>query len=243
MSIIKLDAIDSTNNFLKELSRNQPLDNFTVVVANSQLNGRGQMGAIWESEDGKNLTMSVLIKNIDVVVDDIFALNAMISTAIIKGIEVFEIPKLSIKWPNDIMSEDKKIAGILIENALKTDNTISTVIGIGLNVNQKQFQNLPNASSLFIQTGREFSIDFLLNEIINSIKKYYQFILEKDYQSLWDIYHQNLFKKETIMLFEDSDNNRFTGKIKSVNRQGKLEIMIEDNSVKEYSIKEVKMIY
>jgi BirA family biotin operon repressor/biotin-[acetyl-CoA-carboxylase] ligase len=114
MSIIKLNAIDSTNDFLKVLSRNQSVDNFTTVVAQKQTNGKGQMGAVWQSEDGKNLIMSVLVKDVLQNVDEIFHLNIAVALSVIQVLEVFNIPNLSVKWPNDIMSDQKKICGILI---------------------------------------------------------------------------------------------------------------------------------
>ena len=121
MSIIKLNAIDSTNDFLKVLSRNQSVDNFTTVVAQKQTNGKGQMGAVWQSEEGKNLIMSVLVKDVLQNVDEIFHLNVAVALSVIQVLEVFNIPNLSVKWPNDIMSDPKKICGILIENSIKSD--------------------------------------------------------------------------------------------------------------------------
>lgn len=243
MPIIKLDAIDSTNDFLKNLIKNQVVENFTVVVANSQTNGRGQMGTKWASEDAKNLIMSVLIKDLKLKVEAVFVLNAMISVAIVEALSHFCIPNLSVKWPNDIMSDNKKIAGILIENSIKTDNSILSVVGIGLNVNQSHFENLPFASSLFLQTGKMFSVEEILAIIINKIKYYCQFIAENKHDELWQLYHQYLFKKSMPMAFEDQFGNRFMGIIELVNHQGNLQIKLEDDSIRLFSIKEVKMLY
>ena len=121
MRLVKLDAIDSTNDFLKDLVRQQNVENFTVVTAENQTKGKGQMGAVWNSEIGKNLIMSVLIKDFLFNSKDVFNLNIAVSLAVIKSLERLEIPNLSIKWPNDIMSGDKKIGGILIENSFKSN--------------------------------------------------------------------------------------------------------------------------
>lgn len=243
MSIIKLDAIDSTNDFLKELARNQSLENFTVVVAKAQHKGRGQMGTQWVSESGKNLIMSVLLKDIPLKIDDVFVLNALVSVAVIEAIGSLDIPSLSVKWPNDIMSESKKIAGILVENSLKTDTTITSIIGLGLNVNQLDFNQLPNASSLRIQTEKEFSIDDILVRVLNQIKLLYPLIVECKYDDLWERYHHHLFRKGIPTVFEDVGKRRFMGIIERVNPQGKLEVRLENDAIASYFLKEIQMIY
>jgi BirA family biotin operon repressor/biotin-[acetyl-CoA-carboxylase] ligase len=171
MNIIKLDAIDSTNDFLKEICRKQLVENYTIVTAKNQTKGRGQMGAVWQSEIGKNLTMSVLVKDVLNNPSQIFDLNIAVSLAIIEVLTIFNIPKLSVKWPNDIMSDTKKIGGILIENSFKTDTAIESIVGIGLNVNQTDFANLPNASSLSVVSNTEFDLDEIINKIHFHIKK------------------------------------------------------------------------
>ena len=243
MSIIKLNAIDSTNDFLKDLIRNQLVENFTTVVANSQTKGRGQMGTQWQSEDGKNLIMSCLVKEVPFSVDDIFVLNCLVSVAIVRALNEFEVPKLSIKWPNDIMSDTKKIAGVLIENLIKPDSTFVSVVGIGLNVNQKHFIELPNASSMVIQAGKQFDLDDVLEIVLSQLNYYYNVVKEGKVDQLWDLYHQHLFKKKVPAVFEDARGKRFMGIINQVNRQGKLEVQLEDDSIQQYTIKEIKMIY
>lgn len=243
MSIIKLNAIDSTNDFLKELSKNQSLENFTTVVAKSQTRGRGQMGTQWQSEYGNNLIMSVLVKGLELDVEAIFVINCMVSVSIIEALKQFEVPNLSIKWPNDIMSDTKKIAGILIENSIRPDSTFSSVVGIGLNVNQKQFVGLPNASSMVLQAEKEFDLDDILNKVLFQLNIYYDFVTNGKVNELWDLYHHYLFKKEVPVVFEDSEEKRFMGIINKVNRQGKLEVLLENDSIQSYTIKEIKMMY
>src|SRR4051812_26319982 len=120
MNRIKLDAIGSTNDFLKELSAAESVENYTVVTAENQTKGKGQMGSQWDSEVGKNLIMSVLVKEFIQDASRIFNLNIVFSVAVIDVLKAVEIPKLTIKWPNDIMSDNKKIGGILIENNFKS---------------------------------------------------------------------------------------------------------------------------
>lgn len=243
MNLIKLDAIDSTNDFLKELSKKQVVENFTVVVAKNQMKGKGQMGSTWNSESGKNLIMSVLVKDILKDVDEIFHLNVAMALSVIQVLEEFNLPKLSIKWPNDIMSDSKKLCGILIENSFKSDSKIESVVGIGLNVNQKTFDNLPKASSMSIVMHHEFDIDVVLNRMIFYIKKNCSLILSNQEDKLWNDFHKYLFKINVPMPFEDVRQNRFMGIIQGVTDEGKLRLLLEDDSIQTYGIKEIQMLF
>ncbi len=170
MKLVKLDAIDSTNDYLKDLVRNMNVENYSVVTAEHQTKGKGQRGSAWTSEKGKNLIMSMLVRDFMNAGTTMFDLNIVASLAVLHALDSLEIPKLAIKWPNDIMSDDKKIGGILIENSFKSDNTVDSIVGIGLNVNQMEFENLPQASSLAIVTGSSFEKEQILEKIANAIQ-------------------------------------------------------------------------
>mgnify|MGYP006145156239 FL=1 len=242
MHIIKLSAINSTNDYLKELVAKQVVTNFTIVVAESQLKGKGQMGSVWVSEVGKNLTFSILIKDLIVDVKQLYTLNIVISLAIISVLEQYKIPTVRIKWPNDIMSGNHKIGGILIENSFKSNGEVFSVVGIGLNINQINFESLPNASSLKLKTGQDYPIEELLQELCQSIK---QFVLKMNFdsESIWNLYHQKLFKIGVPMAFEDNNGMKFMGIIQQVSQQGLLNILLENDAVVQFGIKEVKMLY
>lgn len=243
MKLIKLSAIDSTNDFLKELAKNQDLENFTAVTAQEQTKGRGQMGASWQAEKGKNLIMSVLVKNVVGDTDQLFDLNVAISVAISGVLEALQIPGVAIKWPNDILSDGRKIAGILIENRLKSGNRFESVIGIGLNVNQLDFSALPQASSLALASGREFDIDTVFERLMVQIQKNCSLIKNRSAEKLWQLYFDRLFKKDIPAAFENTGKEPFEGTITGVTRQGQLEIMLADKSIKTFGIKEVKLLY
>ena len=243
MKLIKLNAIDSTNDFLKNLSRTESLENFTTVVTQSQTKGKGQMGSVWNSESGKNLIMSVLLKDLLSSIDEIFHLNVAVSLAVIQVLDDLNIPNISIKWPNDIMSDNKKIAGILIENSFKSDNKIESIIGIGLNVNQKDFYNLPKASSLSLVTNSDFDLDMILEKVIFQIKRNCALISSKQTSILWKSYHSKLFKKGVPMAFEDEIGNQFMGIIQEVSSDGNLQLLHEDDSIKQYGVKQIQMLY
>ncbi|KFF15626.1 biotin--[acetyl-CoA-carboxylase] ligase [Flavobacterium hydatis] len=242
MKLIKLDAIDSTNEFLKLLSSHQESENFTVVTAENQTKGKGQMGEVWRSDIGKNLIMSVLVKDFLVDNEEFFNLNIIFSLSVIKALEELNIPELSIKWPNDIMSYNKKIGGILIENTLKSDGTIVSVVGLGLNVNQTNFENLPKASSLAVICNAEFNKENLVVLIVDKMKE--NILLWNEQSTVfWDEYFNKLFRKGIPMPFKNLQNQNFMGIIQGVSPIGKLQVLLEDDSVSEFEIKEIKMLY
>lgn len=243
MNIIKLDATPSTNDFLKALLTNQFVENFTVVTAENQTSGRGQMGAKWEVESGKNLTFSVLVKDVLTEINSIFHLNVLVAVSIIEALEHFNIPNLAIKWPNDILAESKKIAGVLIENSLKSNGEIFSVVGIGLNVNQKNFDDLPKATSLSTILNHDLDKEAVLVSVIQNLKRNVALLQIGEYDKFWQTYNKKLFKKGIPMPFEGNDGIRFMGIIQGVSTYGKLEVMLEDDSVVTYDIKEIQMLY
>jgi BirA family biotin operon repressor/biotin-[acetyl-CoA-carboxylase] ligase len=243
MRRIKLNATDSTNDFLKRLAMNQTLENFTVVSAQNQLKGRGQMGSVWTSEEGKNLTFSVLLSSVLENVDSIYILNIAVAVAVLEVLKKENIPELKIKWPNDIMSANKKVGGILIENIIKTTKDIQSIIGIGLNVNQKKFDGLPQASSLCLTTGQFYDCDELLAKIVNQLKLNVSAMRAGGQNELWKKYHQFLYKKDIPSAFENKEGLKFMGIIKGVLPNGQLEVLMEDDLLLYFNLKELKMLY
>jgi len=242
MKLIKLDAIDSTNDFLKGLSATEELENYTVVTAENQTKGRGQMGAVWNSEKSKNLIMSVFVKGLLVNTEEIYKLNIATALTLIQVLKTFDIQNLSIKWPNDIMSANFKIAGILIENSFKSDGSISSVIGIGLNVNQTDFEILPKASSMAVIANSSFDKEELVVLIVEQLKMNLA-LVNSNPNHLWKEYLEVLFKKGVPMPFKKETGKAFMGIIQGVSETGKLIILLEDDSIVEYGLKEIQMLY
>ncbi|WP_130735533.1 biotin--[acetyl-CoA-carboxylase] ligase [Flavobacterium sp. J27] len=241
MNIIKLNAIDSTNIFLKDLSVSQNLENFTVVVTENQLKGKGQRGATWTSEDGKNLTFSIFINHKNIPFEQVYLINIITSLALVDVLQKNNLSNVYIKWPNDILSENKKICGILVENTLKADGSFTSIVGVGLNVNQEHFENLPQASSLALLKNIPFDKDILLVAIIGAFEKWYEKINKPEL--LWQLYHNHLFKMGIPTAFESIKKRKFMGIIKGVSKNGQLMVLLEDDTVQEFDIKEIKMLY
>ena len=243
MRIIKLNAIDSTNSYLKELCASEPVEDYTAVIAQNQTQGRGQMGTIWNSEASKNLTFSVFKDLSGFQFEAPFYISMAVALSLLKTLNSFTIPRLSIKWPNDILSADKKICGVLIENVIKQNAINASIIGIGLNVNQLTFDNLPQVSSLRMISGQEYDLNELAISIINSLKYYFQMLKDKKYHELKTEYESHLFRKNKPSTFKDAEGVMFSGFIKGVSESGNLQVLLEDNILKEFDLKELTLMY
>jgi BirA family biotin operon repressor/biotin-[acetyl-CoA-carboxylase] ligase len=243
LKIIKLNAIDSTNSFLKDLALNTELENFTVVVTNQQLKGRGQQGSNWVSEPFKSLICSVFVSFKDLNVLEHRYLNFAVSLAVFETLNEESIPGVSIKWPNDILSGNKKLCGILIENSLKSTKISSSVIGIGLNVNQTSFPvSLKKVTSLKLLANKDFKLEKLLESLVSNLKFKIEMLDSKDFKTLEEQYLKVLYKKNIPTMFKNSQDVLFMGIISGISKEGKLQIASEDESVQEFGIKEVSFL-
>ncbi|GGW69410.1 BirA family biotin operon repressor/biotin-[acetyl-CoA-carboxylase] ligase [Winogradskyella epiphytica] len=243
MYIIKLDAIDSTNSYLKDLASVTLPRDYSVVVAEVQTKGRGQMGSVWDSESGKNLTASVFKRLPNFIITNQFYISMAVSLAIFKTLNHYNLPQIRIKWPNDILSADKKICGILIENIIKSNKIQGCIIGLGLNVNQKTFENLPQASSMSLLTGVIFDKDEILSAILEQLKFYFNSIETENYAEIKREYEAVLFRKNKPSTFRTSKNDSFSGIIQGVTETGELKVWTEDGIIKTFDLKEITLLY
>ncbi|MDB2385001.1 biotin--[acetyl-CoA-carboxylase] ligase [Polaribacter sp.] len=243
MKIIKLSAIASTNSFLKEMAQNNELADFTVVTVDEQTRGKGQHGNSWFSSPKKSLTFSVFVRFTNLQITNNVLLNFAVSLAIFECLQKLNTPKVSIKWPNDIMSANKKLCGVLIEPNLQRGFIKSAIIGIGLNVNETSFPlHLPNATSLQIIHHKEFYLDELLNTLLLKLESKIKILRENKFEVLERNYFNNLYKKDVVATFLDQEKKPFVGIIKGVSKNGKLQILLENEVLHEYGIKEITFI-
>ena len=241
MKMIKLDAIDSTNSYLKRLLTKDILDDLTVVVSKHQTKGKGRNGNIWKNESSLNLAFSIYKKFNKLDVKDKFMLNVISSLSVFQLLKENNLNKLTIKWPNDIMTGKEKISGILIENSVKGKLINHSVIGVGINVNQKKFKDLPNATSLFIETGLEFSLDSLASRLAEIFSKNFS-LFDKNEDDLLEYYNSQLFLKNKDSNFKGLDNKNFSGKIICVNKKGELRIRKTNNEEVNYSQNTIRFV-
>lgn len=242
MYLIKLSATSSTNDFLKNLSATSVLDDFTVVWADVQLQGKGQMGSVWVTEDAKNLTFSVYLKQEASAVIDLFTLNVVVANAVLKALFSLNLTNIYVKWPNDILSYNKKIAGILIENAIHANGSVTSIIGIGINCEQMNFDGFAQASSILKQYDFVPDRLQLLTAIVDNIKMSLNY-LENQTDNEWNYYHKHLFKKDTVSSFQNKEGLFFNGIIKQVNRQGQLVLQLENDDLQCFNLKDIKLMY
>jgi len=243
LKIIKLSATESTNSFLKDLANQSDCEHLTVVVTDHQTNGRGQRHTNWVSEPFKNLTFSILVKELILPVVHHKYMNYAISLGMFEALDELNIPNLKIKWPNDIMSASDKICGILIENQLKGSHIHSSIVGVGLNVNQVDFpKELQKVSSLKKIMKRDFQIDILLDLILSKLKNTLKTLTNKDFSILEKEYLEVLYKKDVASMFENQDRKRFMGIIRNISTDGNLVVELENGKTKEFGLKEVKLL-
>ena len=239
MQIIKLNAIDSTNRYLADLVSKIPLKDYAAVMAKYQSAGQGQRGSNWQSEKGKNLIISILKKNIEIKVQDQFEINMRVSMAILMALKTFEIPNLSVKWPNDILSDNKKISGVLIQLLTKKQKINQAIIGIGINVNQTHFNNLPQATSMKSILGTAFDIEVLATELMAQLKHYFEV---PNTDKLMSEYESVLFKKNKPSTFVNKKGVSFMGIILGVSKSGMLRVQSE-KAIEEFDLKSIQMLY
>lgn len=192
---LNIDRLESTQKYLIELSRQKELQEGVVVNALSQYKGVGQFENKWESEDGKNLTFSLLLKPYFLEPSEQFLLTQVLSLAISDFLLEYIKEDVFIKWPNDIYVGKKKICGILVNNQLFGASFENSFCGIGLNVNQEIFPPLPNPTSLFLETNRIFDLDSLLKEVCGKIAARYEQLKRGSREILKQEYMERLLYK------------------------------------------------
>lgn len=243
MRIIKVDAIDSSNSYARELFRSNSFPEPFCVVAQEQLKGRGQRGTSWNAKPGQNLTFSVLLPQPCVSLSHQFLLSAAVATSIIRALSILNIPKLKLKWPNDIMSANFKIGGILIENIVSEGVLAASILGIGLNVNQTEFEGLPSASSLKLVTGQHYLLEELLDKILRVIEKDLDGISDVGADAILGAYKRKLFRKGMVSTFQRKDKTFFSGIIEDVSLEGFLQVRTDRGIQEEFDLKEVRLCY
>lgn len=237
MNLISFDSLPSTNEFLMELSK-KDANSWTVIHAKNQTKGKGYAGNEWKVVDGENLTFSFLLKT-DYTFQQLIYFNEWISNTICLFLKQFH-PKNNVKWPNDIILNDKKVCGILIENH-RSNQIMHSIIGIGINVNQTDFNHLPKASSLKNITDTQYDIEAILTDLVELFQKEYHILEQKKFDLIHETYLNNLFRKDKISQFK-LDGEEVAGIIRDVNEAGNLVIEI-DHQAREFKHKEIELLF
>lgn len=241
-SVIRLNEVNSTNEYAALLLKTTAPPEGTVIIANSQLAGKGQRGKHWFSEPGKNITMSLILYPSFLTPSEQFILNKGIALGIASFVKEKTQKDVCIKWPNDIYVYDKKIAGILIENNIKQNRLQSSIVGIGLNVNQVVFHSsIINATSLKLETNIDYNIENCMQELCSHIEAYYLDIRAMNKEKINERYNNLLYNKNKIQLFTDEKGADFTGEILEVDEKGQLKVKTE-KGIRCFSNSEITMV-
>lgn len=243
--IIYLQETDSTNNYIKNLLLEQKIEEGTTVCTNYQTAGKGQRGNSWEAEIGMNLLFSIVLYPDAIRANEQFIISQVVSLAVADyiryKIDEIDINDITIKWPNDIYWQEKKLCGILIENSLIEDKIKESVIGIGININQTEFiSNAPNPVSLKQITGRDYDLQFLMKGIQSNIIEYYK-QLQHNQTKLTTQYKSILFRNQGYHIFNDGITN-FTARIKDLEPSGILILETKEGIERNFAFKEVRYI-
>ncbi|NQU87852.1 MAG: biotin--[acetyl-CoA-carboxylase] ligase [Mariniphaga sp.] len=241
-NIINLSAVESTNNYARGLIVHKESEEGTVVLAKHQTNGRGTDKNYWESEKGKNLTFSILFAPFFLNPAKQFYLSMVVSLGVFDTISS-EVDRVKIKWPNDIYIQNKKVAGILIENTIQGNEIAETIAGIGININQHDFiSDAPNPVSLKNVTGNDYNLDFILEKTWNNIMGWYDRLKEGDEKTINETYISRLFWLNELAQYKNR-GEIFSGKIIGVDEFGRLKIEKQNREVPVFQFKEVEYIF
>jgi BirA family biotin operon repressor/biotin-[acetyl-CoA-carboxylase] ligase len=232
------ENLSSTNSYAAALLKNKPVQEGTIIHTNYQTAGRGQTGNTWESENGKNLLISIILYPFMIIPSDQFIISKIISLGICDFIRQ-HTANVSIKWPNDIYVNNDKIAGILIEASIIRNEIENIVAGIGLNINQKIFRSgAPNPVSLAMITGKKYDTEECLRNLASNLDRRYKQLLQEKRTEINNDYLINLYRKGEWSDYSDS-NGLFEGRIVSVVPDGRLQIEDRRGIIYEYGFKEV----
>ncbi len=228
--IVHIDETDSTNRWLREHGGEEDM----VVVADYQTAGRGQGTNRWESERGKNLTFSVLVHPVGLAANRQFHLSMAVSLACVDALGEY-IGDLSIKWPNDLYWRNGKLGGILIEHRLHGTAIRDSIIGVGLNVNQRTFRSdAPNPVSLWQICGQETDRDHLLRDIVERFGRYLGSDVKERYLSM-------LYRRRGYHPYVDADGP-FMAEQAGVEDDGHLLLRDDDGRLRRYAFKQVQFV-
>lgn len=237
-----LEQVGSTNEAMKEMARDEALDEGFTIYTLNQISGRGQQGKEWVNSPGESLALSVFLKPDFLQADQAYGISVAIAVATREFLEeTFDLPA-EIKWPNDIYIKDKKVSGILIENQIQGSKVSQSIIGIGINFNQSTFpEDMPRAASLKMLTGEEQTILARIGYLTQKLDRLYRMLEEGGIEQLKERYLKHMYGLDTPRLYV-IDGEEITATARGIDQAGRLLLDIEGKS-KAFSQGEVTWIW
>ena len=223
-SITYLPSCHSTNSVAIEMIKGKTACNGQIIITDNQFAGNGQVGRSWEAEPGKNLTFSIILFHTSILVKNQFDLNMIISLGLLDFLTGLLNARFEIKWPNDILCNNRKVSGILVRNSVMGNQITDSIIGIGLNVNQVNFKS-PEATSLKLLTARDFQLRKLIPDLVISIEnRYLDYVVSGVDKHRID-YMDNLYRRGELHEFQiPTTGLEFKGEIIGVDQNGRLSV-------------------
>jgi BirA family biotin operon repressor/biotin-[acetyl-CoA-carboxylase] ligase len=242
--VYHFESLPSTNAFAQELvSKSKPSEG-TVISASFQTDGRGQLGSRWESSAADNIILSIVFYPTFLMPSEQFELNRAISLAVRDTLQHYLAAPVKIKWPNDIYVNEKKICGILIQNTLQTTGIMSSIVGIGININQDVFSDdTVKATSLILQTNEQQDLVPIQENLCQNIEARYLQLKTRKFAPLHKAYLSHIYQLEKWHTYKRRyDSQIFKGKIIDISDDGFLEILLKNNEIESFNLKEVQFL-
>jgi BirA family biotin operon repressor/biotin-[acetyl-CoA-carboxylase] ligase len=238
--VIFLETASSTGDVVRQLAGEGKLAGEGAVMAGFQTAGRGQAGAFWESEAGKNLTCSILYYP-RLPARRAFVIAEMAALSV-KGILDRHVRHIAVKWPNDVYWKDRKICGILIENDFRDGRVIRSIVGFGLNLNQTLFfSNAPNPVSLSQITGMQYRPEEMLEQLRSEFHRYVQQLETEGTKRIHATYERVLYRRDGFHLWKD-ETGRFEARLREIEPTGRLILERRDGTISLYAFKEIEFV-
>lgn len=235
--VLFLPECHSTNDKALELIRTGQAKEGSIIICDHQTRGKGQRGNSWETQAGQNLTFSLVLSPGFMDISEQFYLNMMVSNSIRKMVQDY-LPEIKVKWPNDLVVPGHgKVGGVLIENILSSNGWDYAVVGIGLNINQTQFET-QKATSLALLTGGQFSLEEIFRLLVTHLEQGYISLKKGRAEIIRGEYLSHLFLKDQWAIFTEC-SREFEGKIVGVSKVGKLQMILRDGSERFFDLKEI----
>lgn len=240
--IITLPQTNSTQTYIIEADKKNPLSEYSVVYTDNQVAGRGQGTHSWESEMGKDICFSLVLTPKTISVSEQFFITQIISLAVVDTLVEYGLKDVKIKWPNDIYVKEKKICGMLVQNNIIGNQIVKTFIGIGINVNQSIFHFAPNPTSIFLERGKQNDLRKVLNDTLQHIFIRYQQLNDNQTKTIQDEYLSLLLFKNSWRNYIYNDKYIYA-QILTTNSFGHLILQTDDNEIITAELRELKFVF
>ena len=239
--IIQIDRVSSTNNYAAKLLNQTKIPFGAVIMAQFQEDGRGQRGAVWQSKSGENLLFSAILDGSLMKKCPPFYLSKCVAVSIKDTLSYFLKHKIHLKWPNDVLVERRKIAGVLIESQWKGNNLFSSIIGIGLNVNQTHFEYDFDATSMKLLSANDYDLKEVLQIFCTKLNFNFNRLLSKEYSVLQQDYLSSLYKYNEKTHFKIGDKLEEVV-LKDVNENGMVSLEMLGGKIQEFDFSQARQI-